>query len=103
MAKDQIKRRLVVGTYVRHKTAGYEGKIDGTTAMKGCFTSRGAPLVKSEEQFQYRIAVAGETMRRIAPADDLEIVEPKPAKAPTSTPKPQSRKLAGKKKPKQVR
>lgn len=71
----QPEPHLVLGTSVRHKTAGYQGKIDGTTAIKGCFTSRGAPLLRSDEQFQYRIAVAGEAMRRIAPAEHLEFLK----------------------------
>src|SRR5690349_16609690 len=105
---DHVKARqpepdLVVGTSVRHKTAGYEGKIDGTTAMKACFTSRGAPALRSEDQFQYRIAVPGEATRRIAPAEDLEIVEQKVAESVSLLKQKASRKLPLKKKSKQVR
>lgn len=65
------------GTLVKHRVAGYQGKIEGTTEIKGCFTKGGillgVPLAK--EAFQYRIAVAGEASRHIAPSDDLEILE----------------------------
>ena len=69
--------RLQDGTLIRHRTAGYEGQIDGTTEIKECFTSGGELLNKStaKETFQYRIVVKGEPMRRIAPAEDLEILE----------------------------
>ena len=99
----RIKPHLVTGTSVRHKTAGYEGKIDGTTAIKGCFTSHGARLLKSDEQFQYRIAVPGEAMRRIAPAEDLEILEPKVAKSVPIAKQTENPEVARKKKRKQVR
>ena len=99
----QPKPHLVLGTSVRHKTSGYEGKIDGTTAIKGCFTSRGAPLFKSHEQFQYRIAVAGEATRRIAPAEDLEIVEQKVPSPVSVTKQKQNRQVPVKRKRKQVR
>lgn len=72
---DQIKLRD--GTLIRHKVMGYEGRIDGTTEIKGCFTRAGELLDKSraKEVFQYRVLVKGETMRRIAPAEDFEILE----------------------------
>ena len=65
------------GTMIRHKTAGYEGRIDGTTAIQACFTDGGKSLGSaiSKHTFQYRVAIAGESLRRIAPAEDLEIVE----------------------------
>src|ERR1051325_10482129 len=88
---------LVLGTSVRHKTARYEGKIDGTTAIKACFTSRGAPAARSEDQFQYRIALPGEAMRRIAPAEDLEIVEQKVPESVSVAKQKQNRKVAVKK------
>jgi len=67
------------GTVIRHKVAGYEGRIDGTTEIKACFTAGGELLGKStpKQIFQYRVAVPGESMRRIAPAEDLEILEGK--------------------------
>jgi hypothetical protein len=63
------------GTLVRHKLKGYEGKIEGTTAIKACFTRGGALLETSKETFQYRVVVNGQSMRYIAPVDDLEIVD----------------------------
>lgn len=64
------------GTLVEHKTDGYRGRIEGITEIRSCFTRGGAalPFSKADERFQYRIAVAGETMRHIAPADDLEVI-----------------------------
>ena len=65
------------GTMVRHKNKGYEGKIEGRTAIKACFT-RGGMLLDgpvSKEAFQYRVAVHGEASRCIAPAEDLEILD----------------------------
>jgi len=69
--------KLQDGTLVRHRVAGYEGRIEGTTEIKACFTRAGAILVMptAKETFQYRVAVIGESMRHIAPADDLEIME----------------------------
>ena len=65
------------GTLVRHKKKGYEGKIEGTTGIKACFTRNGALLEPpvTKEAFQYRVAVSGESMRYIAPVDDLEILD----------------------------
>lgn len=64
------------GTLVRHKNQSYEGIIEGTTAIKGCFTSGGLPRATplAKEIFQYRIAVSHDTMRRVAPLEDLEIL-----------------------------
>jgi hypothetical protein len=75
IAKGQIS--LIDGTLVRHKVKGYEGRIEGTTEIKVCFTRGGVsvPTALSKEQFQYRVVVVGESLRRIAPLDDLEIVE----------------------------
>ena len=72
---DQV--RLHDGTVVRHKVAGYEGQIDGTTGIKACFTAGGEVLVKvgNKQTFQYRVVIKGESMRRIAPAEDLEILD----------------------------
>ena len=65
------------GTLVRHRSQGYRGKIDGTTSIRACFTRDGVSLqaAASKETFQYRISVAGESMRHIAPLDDLEVLE----------------------------
>ena len=65
------------GTIIRHKTAGYTGRIDGTTAIRACFTAAGESLGNSvsKHTFQYRVAITGESLRRIAPAEDLEILE----------------------------
>jgi hypothetical protein len=74
---DKIERLLLKdGTLVQHKIAGYRGRIDGTTAIKSCFTSKGAALAtpNTKEPFQYRIAIAGK-MIRVAPAEDLETLE----------------------------
>jgi hypothetical protein len=75
MTPDAIK--LQDGTLIRHKTMGYEGRIEGTTEIKACFTVGGELLNKldSKQTFQYRVVVNGEAMRRIAPEADLEIVE----------------------------
>ena len=74
---DAVDNSLRDGTLVRHKTIGYEGRIEGTTAIKSCFTRDGklvgAPTTK--EAFQYRVAVSGQSMRLIAPVDDLEVIE----------------------------
>jgi hypothetical protein len=69
--------KLQDGTLIRHKVAGYEGRIDGTTEIKSCFTERGTLLGNrvTKQTFQYRVLVAGEMLRRIAPLEDLEIVE----------------------------
>lgn len=74
---NQIESSLRDGTLVRHKIRGYEGKIEGTTAIKACFTHGGAApeTPPSKEALQYRIAVNGETMRHIAPLQDLEIID----------------------------
>jgi hypothetical protein len=71
------KISLQDGTVVRHKTKGYEGLIEGITEIKTCFTKGGAAIVAAggKEAFQYRVVVSGQSMRYIAPADDLEIVE----------------------------
>jgi len=74
---EKIDISLRDGTLVRHKMMGYEGKIEGTTAIKTCFTRGGillaAPITK--ESYQYRVVVTGATMRFIAPVDDLEILD----------------------------
>jgi len=74
---DLMTSNLRDGTVVRHKHRGYEGMIEGTTSIKACFTSKGAALRTpiTKEIFQYRIVVAGETMRQIAPLEDLEVLD----------------------------
>jgi hypothetical protein len=74
---DTINISLRDGTLVRHKKKGYEGRIQGTTGIKTCFT-RGGDLLgvpSTRETFQYRVAVDGQSMRLIAPIEDLEILE----------------------------
>jgi hypothetical protein len=77
MLKAAEQTKLQNGTVVRHKSAGYEGRIDGTTEIRSCFTAGGVLLDAhgGKQSFQYRVVVAGESMRRIAPAEDLEILE----------------------------
>ena len=74
---DQIDISLRDGTVVRHKMIGYEGKIEGTTAIKTCFTRGGILLTApaTKESFQYRVAVSGTLMRFIAPVEDLEVLD----------------------------
>jgi hypothetical protein len=74
---DKSNASLRDGTLVRHKSKGYQGTIEGTTSIKACFTRGGAalPIPMSKEIFQYRISVAGESMRQIAPLEDLEILD----------------------------
>ena len=74
---DRVDTGLRDGTLVRHKKHGYEGRIEGTTAIKACFTKGGDALGMplSKEVFQYRVAVNGESMRHVAPVDDLEILD----------------------------
>ena len=75
--ESKVEISLRDGTMVRHRHKGYQGKIEGTTAIKTCFTKGGnlldVPLTK--ELFQYRVAVTGESMRHIAPVEDLEILD----------------------------
>jgi hypothetical protein len=74
---NRVEISLRDGTMVRHKQRGYQGKIEGTTAIKTCFTRGGALLdvPTTKEAFQYRVAVSGESMRHIAPVEDLEILD----------------------------
>jgi hypothetical protein len=74
---DKAKISLQDGTLVRHKNQGYQGKIEGITEIKACFTRGGVSLAVSlaKEPFQYRVVVAGDLMRHIAPAEDLEILD----------------------------
>ncbi|MBI2989041.1 MAG: hypothetical protein HYY45_19940 [Deltaproteobacteria bacterium] len=77
MSETATQVKLQDGTLIRHKVAGYEGRIDGTTEIKTCFTAGGVLLDKSnsKQPFQYRVVIKGELMRQIAPAEDLEILE----------------------------
>lgn len=77
MSERRVEVELQDGTLVRHKVAGYEGRIEGTTEIRGCFTVGGELLVSPtpKQLFQYRVVVEGESLRRIAPAEDLEILE----------------------------
>lgn len=76
MSKIADPPKLPNGTVIRHKTAGYTGCIDGITEMRECFTAAGKLLSgnSAKQTFQYRIVVPGDSMRRIAPEDDLEIL-----------------------------
>lgn len=73
---ERVNVSLRNGTLVRHKTIGYEGKVEGTTAIKACFTKGGAlqGVAATKESFQYRVAVDGMSLRCIAPLDDLEVI-----------------------------
>jgi hypothetical protein len=76
MANKEEEVVLSDGTLVRHRVSGYFGRIDGITAIQGCFTNLGVPIqmAASKEGFQYRVIVKGEKMRRIAPVRDLEVL-----------------------------
>ena len=58
------------GTFVRHRTEGYEGVIDGTTSMKELFTGN----VVCDRQ--YRVKLLNSDLRKVAPEEDLVVVEP---------------------------
>ena len=62
---DKTETTLRDGTLVRHRSNGYQGKIEGTTSIRACFTRGGTSVqtATSKETFQYRILVAGESMR----------------------------------------
>jgi hypothetical protein len=77
MSERGSELRLQNGTVIRHRVTGYEGIVDGVTEIRDCFTSGGEPLsrLSSKYTFQYRIVVSGESTRRIAPVEDLEILE----------------------------
>ena len=77
MSKTVAQVKLQDGTLIRHKMMGYEGRIDGTTEIKTCFTAGGEILSKpnTKQIFQYRVLINGEPMRRIAPGEDLEVLE----------------------------
>ncbi len=77
MSETKLGSKLQDGTLIRHKVAGYEGRIEGTTEIKSCFTRGGELLARptTKDLFQYRVMVKGESLRRIAPAEDFEILE----------------------------
>jgi hypothetical protein len=77
MSENKVEVKLEDGTLIRHKVVGYEGRIEGTTKIQSCFTLKGEllPHPNSKQLFQYRVMVEGESLRRIAPADDFEILE----------------------------
>ena len=77
MSEKRVEDKLQDGTLIRHKVAGYEGRIEGTTGIKTCFTLRGELLVNptTKQLFQYRVVVKGESLRRIAPAEDFDILD----------------------------
>ena len=77
MSDTTAEVKLKDGTLIRHKVIGYEGRTDGTTALKSCFTRLGDLIgnAPAKEAFQYRVLVAGEALRRVAPLEDLEILE----------------------------
>lgn len=55
-------------TPVKHIRDGYKGWINGTTKMKEIFTGN------KEVEFQYCVQIPNEDKRRIAPAEDLEVI-----------------------------
>jgi len=58
---------------VKHKRLGYEGTIDGQTSLRILFTGNKAV------PYQYRIKVANQDKRFIAPEEDLrKIKAPEP-------------------------
>lgn len=77
MSEITVPIKLQNGTLIRHRVSGYEGRIEGITEIKACFTAGGDLLDRSnsKETFQYRVVIRGEAMRRVAPAVDLEILE----------------------------
>lgn len=77
MSESKVEVKLQDGTLIRHKVLGYEGRIEGTTEIKTCFTLGGELLTHpaTKELFQYRVVVKGESLRRIAPAEDFEILD----------------------------
>jgi hypothetical protein len=77
MSDTTTEVKLKDGTLIRHKMIGYEGRTDGTTALRSCFTRLGEPIgnAPAKQAFQYRVLVAGEALRRVAPLEDLEVLE----------------------------
>ncbi|MEI8011922.1 MAG: hypothetical protein WCI27_05495 [Candidatus Omnitrophota bacterium] len=58
------------GNYVKHKKEGYEGIIDGQTSIKELFTGN------KSAGLQYRIRLPNTDIRRVAPEEDLEGIDP---------------------------
>ncbi len=54
---------------VKHKRLGYEGLIDGKTKLRILFTGNKAV------EFQYRIKIANQDKRYIAPEEDLKAIK----------------------------
>ena len=77
MSEKRVEVKLQDGTLYRDKVLGYEGRIEGTTGIKTCFTLGGALLTNptAKQLFQYRVVVKGESPRRIAPAEDFDILD----------------------------
>jgi hypothetical protein len=61
MSEKRVEDKLQDGTLIRHKVAGYEGRIEGTTEIKSCFTVRGELLGNPTTKllFQYRVVIKG--------------------------------------------
>ncbi len=62
------------GIYVKHKTEGFIGLVDGQTSLKEFFTGN------KEVASQYRIREVNSSQIRIAPEEDLEAIDYKPIK-----------------------
>lgn len=58
---------------VKHKKLGYEGTIDGQTTLRMLFTGN------KDVPFQYRIKVANQEKRFVAPKEDLRVIKPSAA------------------------
>lgn len=56
-------------TLVKHKKLGYEGLIDGQTNLRILFTG------KKDCVFQYRIKIANQDKRFVAPKEDLKMLK----------------------------
>jgi hypothetical protein len=54
---------------VKHKKLGYEGTIDGQTQLKMLFTGN------KKVDFQYRVKIANQDKRFIAPEEDLRRIK----------------------------
>lgn len=77
MQSDSGQERLPIGTKVRHLGEKYIGFIDGVTKLKNLFTG------DTHCEWQYRLKIPGQDIRRIAPANDLEVVIDKAKSLPT--------------------
>ena len=65
MLKTVEQVKLQNGTIVRHKNVGYEGRIDGTTEIRSCFTAGGVLLDMhgSKQSFTACISIRGPPRR----------------------------------------